>query len=319
MACPELVPLIQSGDTHGHDLHEAAKTYAAPLKLAGVDTVILGCTHYPLIRQMLQRIFGRDVTLITSAEEIAREVAETIARRGVGNEPAREGDYRFLCTGDPAAFREVAGRFLQLPLTGVERVDAAHPAGRGVSRADGRAADELRPVEIELDFIPSASGSALFRDRLDPAHLHRDGGGVGAAVDARPRHRLGHVGVRHAAGLDVGAEIARREPRPRRRAHGRDPAPGGAVAAVGGRLQGARRAHGRGSTATSSRPTAAPAARPSAAATWRCTWRSRGSSGGGCSTACPCATRWPPSRWGSSTPSRCSTCPTPRTAAPRST
>jgi glutamate racemase len=124
VACPELVPLIQSGDTHGHELHEAAKTYAAPLKLAGADTVILGCTHYPLIRQMLQRIFGRDVTLITSAEEIAREVSETIARRGVGNDPAREGDYRFLCTGDPGAFREVAGRFLQLPLTEVERVDA---------------------------------------------------------------------------------------------------------------------------------------------------------------------------------------------------
>ena len=72
---------------------------------------------------MLQRIYGRDVTLITSAEEIATEVAETLARRGVGNDPDREGDYRFLCTGDPAAFLDVAGRFLQLPLTGVERVD----------------------------------------------------------------------------------------------------------------------------------------------------------------------------------------------------
>jgi glutamate racemase len=123
VACPDLVPLIQSGDTHGHELHEAAKTYAAPLKRAGADTVILGCTHYPLIRQMLQRIYGRDVTLITSAEEIASEVAATLARRGVGNDPDREGEYRFLCTGDPVAFLDVAGRFLQLPLTGVERVD----------------------------------------------------------------------------------------------------------------------------------------------------------------------------------------------------
>jgi glutamate racemase len=126
VACPDLVPLIQSGDTHGHALHEAAKTYAAPLKRANADTVILGCTHYPLIRQMLQRIYGRDVTLITSAEEIAREVAETLTRRGVGNDLDREGDYRFLCTGDPAAFMDVAGRFLQLPLTGVERVDPAN-------------------------------------------------------------------------------------------------------------------------------------------------------------------------------------------------
>jgi len=90
-----------------------------------VDTVILGCTHYPLIRPMLQRIFGRDVILITSAEEIAREVGDTLERRGVGNQPGREGEYRFLCTGDEQAFREVAGRFLQLPLTEVERVDPA--------------------------------------------------------------------------------------------------------------------------------------------------------------------------------------------------
>ena len=130
VACPELVPLIQSGDTHGPELHEAAKRYAAPLRQEGVDTVILGCTHYPLIRPMLQRIFGRGVTLITSAEETAREVAETLARRGVANAPARDGDYRFLCTGDPERFRDVAGRFLQLPLTEVERVD---PAGLAVA------------------------------------------------------------------------------------------------------------------------------------------------------------------------------------------
>ena len=125
VACPELVPLIQAGDTSGEPLLDAAKRYAEPLREAGVDTVILGCTHYPLIRPMLQRIFGRGVTLITSAEEIAREVAATIERRGVGNDPSRDGSYRFLCTGDEEAFREVAGRFLQLPVTDVERVDPA--------------------------------------------------------------------------------------------------------------------------------------------------------------------------------------------------
>ena len=125
VACPELVPLIQAGDTHGAQLHDAAKRYAAVLKQEQVDTVILGCTHYPLIRPMLQRIFGRGVTLITSAEEIAREVAETLQRRDVANAADRDGDYRFLCTGDPEAFRSVAGAFLQLPLTEVERVDPA--------------------------------------------------------------------------------------------------------------------------------------------------------------------------------------------------
>ncbi len=71
------------------------------------------------------RTTRREVSLITSAEEVAREVAATLDRRRVGNDPAREGRYRFLCTGDESAFLEVAGRFLQLPLTEVERVDPA--------------------------------------------------------------------------------------------------------------------------------------------------------------------------------------------------
>ena len=98
---------------------------AAPLKEAGVDTVILGCTHYPLLRPIFQRVFGRDVTLVFSADETAREVAETLARKGIEHDDAREGAYRFLTTGDPAAFREMGRRFLQLPITEVERVAVA--------------------------------------------------------------------------------------------------------------------------------------------------------------------------------------------------
>ena len=67
------------------------REYAAPLKEAGVDTVILGCTHYPLIRPILQRVFGRDVTLVFSAEETAREVAETLARKGIENDAGPRG------------------------------------------------------------------------------------------------------------------------------------------------------------------------------------------------------------------------------------
>src|SRR3954462_9071925 len=77
IACPRLVPLIESDDPFSAQTTEAVREYAAPLKEAGVDTVILGCTHYPLIRPILQRVFGRDVTLVFSAEETAREVAET--------------------------------------------------------------------------------------------------------------------------------------------------------------------------------------------------------------------------------------------------
>jgi glutamate racemase len=83
---------------------------------------VLGCTHYPLIRPILQRVFGRDVTLVFSAEETAREVAETLARKGIENDGRREGSYRFLTTGEPEAFRVVGARFLQLPIAEVEHV-----------------------------------------------------------------------------------------------------------------------------------------------------------------------------------------------------
>ncbi|HSB38385.1 MAG TPA: glutamate racemase [Gaiellaceae bacterium] len=125
VACPRLVPLIESDDPFAAETTEAVREYAAQLKAAGVDTVILGCTHYPLIRPIFQRVFGRGITLVFSAEETAREVAETLARKGIENEEAREGSYRFLTTGDPAAFRSLGERFLQLPLGAVEHVDVA--------------------------------------------------------------------------------------------------------------------------------------------------------------------------------------------------
>jgi glutamate racemase len=121
--CPRLVPLIESDDPFGAETTAAVREYAAPLKEAHVDTVILGCTHYPLIRPIFQRVFGRDVTLVFSAEETAREVAETLARKGVEHDPSREGTYRFLTTGDPAGFRTMGVRFLQLPISDVEHVD----------------------------------------------------------------------------------------------------------------------------------------------------------------------------------------------------
>jgi glutamate racemase len=125
VACPKLVPLIESDDPFGTATLDAVREYAQPLKDAGVDTVILGCTHYPFIRSILQREFGRDVTLVFSADETAREVAETLARKGIENAGAHDGAYRFLTTGDPESFREMGARFLQLPIERVERVTIA--------------------------------------------------------------------------------------------------------------------------------------------------------------------------------------------------
>jgi glutamate racemase len=121
VACPKLVPLIEAGDV-GDELDAAVREYAAPLKADGVDTVILGCTHYPMIRRVFERAFGRGTTLVFSAEETAREVAETLARKGVENDQARDGETRFLTTGSPEEFRTLGERFLQLPIARVEQV-----------------------------------------------------------------------------------------------------------------------------------------------------------------------------------------------------
>ena len=125
VACPRLVPLIEGEDPFGEETAAAVREYAAPLRDAGADTVILGCTHYPLIKPVFQRVFGRGVTLVFSAEETAREVAELLDRRGIGNGQSREGSYRFLTTGDTGLFREMGRRFLQLPIAEVERVEVS--------------------------------------------------------------------------------------------------------------------------------------------------------------------------------------------------
>jgi glutamate racemase len=128
--CPRLVPLIEGPDPFGDETTEAVREVAAPLRDAGVDTVILGCTHYPIIRPIFQRVFGRAVTLVFSADETAREVSETLARKGIENGEGREGSIRFLTTGDPDDFAEMGKRFLQLPVRDVERVTVAAAASQ---------------------------------------------------------------------------------------------------------------------------------------------------------------------------------------------
>ena len=122
VACPRLVPLIEGPDPFGEETTDAVREVAAPLKEAEVDTVILGCTHYPIVRPIFQRVFGRRVTLVFSADETAHEVAETLQRKGIGNSDDREGTYRFLTTGEPGEFAEMGKRFLQLPIRHVEHV-----------------------------------------------------------------------------------------------------------------------------------------------------------------------------------------------------
>ncbi|HSK49223.1 MAG TPA: glutamate racemase [Solirubrobacterales bacterium] len=125
---PDLAPFIQDGSTFDEDTMAMARAYCAPLKRAEVDTLILGCTHYPLVAPMLQRILGRDVRLVSGGHAVAAAVQRTLARAGLGHERDGEGDYRFLCTDDAESFQSLGTRFLQMPLGEIERVEVIDPA-----------------------------------------------------------------------------------------------------------------------------------------------------------------------------------------------
>jgi len=121
--CPDLAPIIQGGFPFDEHVVETVRAYCEPLRDADVDTVILGCTHYPLVAPMLQRTLGRNVRLVTSGQAIARRVEHALGRRDLANPQEQEGDYRFLCTGNVDAFRELGTRFLQMPLGDIVHVD----------------------------------------------------------------------------------------------------------------------------------------------------------------------------------------------------
>jgi glutamate racemase len=120
---PDLAPFIQDGSPFDQSVLEMARAYCAPLKRAEVDTLILGCTHYPLVAPMLQRILGRDVRLVSGGHAVAAAVQRTLESAGSARPADGEGEYRFLCSGDVDSFRELGTRFLQMPLGEVERVD----------------------------------------------------------------------------------------------------------------------------------------------------------------------------------------------------
>ena len=123
VACPRLAQISQTGAPITEQAVDLARGYCAPLREAGVDTAILGCTHYPFVRALLQRLLGPQVTIVTSGAAIARRVEHALALRDLANIRAGEGRYSFLCTGDTVSFAEIGTRFLQLPMGAVDHVE----------------------------------------------------------------------------------------------------------------------------------------------------------------------------------------------------
>jgi glutamate racemase len=130
-ACPLFVEFVERGDTTSSALLRTAQEYLGPLQEAGVDTLILGCTHYPLLRGAIHHVMGPDVLLISSAEETANDVYEVLASKGLLAE--EDGDvpdvptHRFESSGDPRMFSALGRRFLGPEFQGAVRVSLGGP------------------------------------------------------------------------------------------------------------------------------------------------------------------------------------------------
>jgi glutamate racemase len=132
IACPDLTQIIERGFPFDQQVVDTVRAYTRPLKEADVDTVILGCTHYPLVRPMLQRFLGRTVSIVTSGAPLARQVEHALGSRGLASpDQSEEGRYTFLTTGDVENFTGLGTRFLQLPLTEVEPIAFEQPTLAG--------------------------------------------------------------------------------------------------------------------------------------------------------------------------------------------
>jgi len=113
VACPRFVEFVERGDTWGGELLEVAEQYLQPVVAEGCDTLVLGCTHYPLLTGVISYVVGDEVTLVSSAEETAKDVYRVLARRDLFRaEDLPAPRHRFLATGDPEPFGRLGRRFL---------------------------------------------------------------------------------------------------------------------------------------------------------------------------------------------------------------
>jgi glutamate racemase len=141
VACPRFVEFVERGDTFSPELLAVAEEYLDPIVTAGVDTLVLGCTHYPLLTGVISYVVGDGVTLVSSAEETAKDVYRELATTaGFRDETLAPPVHRFLATGDPEPFARLGRRFLG-PEVG-EVAAAQHSTTRQDAAGDtGEAAD----------------------------------------------------------------------------------------------------------------------------------------------------------------------------------
>jgi glutamate racemase len=121
IACPLFVEFVERGETSGAEITKIAREYLAPVMAAKVDTLVLGCTHYPLLTGVISYVMGEGVTLVSSAEETAKDLYRTLVENGLlRGQSTTPATHKFLATGDAKAFETLARRFLGPEVTKVE-------------------------------------------------------------------------------------------------------------------------------------------------------------------------------------------------------
>lgn len=120
-ACPEFVEFVERGETSGKAITEIASRYLQPLKDKNIDTLVLGCTHYPLLTGVISYVMGNNVTLVSSAEETAKDLYRILVEKDLLQSASATPNYRFVATGDSEQFAKLARRFLGPEVVEVEK------------------------------------------------------------------------------------------------------------------------------------------------------------------------------------------------------
>jgi len=124
IACPLFVEFVERGETSGAAITKVARDYLQPMIDAEVDTLVLGCTHYPLLTGVISYVMGNQVSLVSSAEETAKDLYRVLVENSLLREPTDEpAVHRFLATGDAKAFEVLARRFLGPEVGSVKHQD----------------------------------------------------------------------------------------------------------------------------------------------------------------------------------------------------
>jgi glutamate racemase len=123
-ACPRFVEFVERGETSGEAITEVAREYLAPMIAADIDTLVLGCTHYPLLTGVISYVMGNGVSLVSSAEETAKDLYRVLVEGSLLRDAHSSAPtHRFLATGDAKAFEGLARRFLGPEVGSVQHQD----------------------------------------------------------------------------------------------------------------------------------------------------------------------------------------------------